>query len=125
MMDGCAHCFGGTAEEACENIPRLTLVEKLLDESHFDVSIVECRCGLRFLKVFCEQIDWVNGNDPQQIVVTVISAEEQPSLHGLDEAGVERALSQLSPRRCLESWFPSDGPKSIGWKSFLSLMRHD
>jgi hypothetical protein len=121
---GCG-CFGGTAEEAWRNVPEMKLVERLADESHFGVSIVGCSCGTRYLKVFCERIDWKDGNDPQQVVVTAISAEEELALQGLDEVALESAISRLSPRRCLEAHYPSDGPQSIGWTGAISLMRHD
>ena len=47
----------------------------LVDESHFIMTLKACECGQRFLDVFAERIDWVNGEDPQERLLVPIDAD--------------------------------------------------
>lgn len=55
---GCSHCFYADADTARINVKKLLIVERLIDESHFSASLVECpECGDRVMIIFTEIID--------------------------------------------------------------------
>ena len=92
-----------------------------IDESHFHVMIQFCRnCSQRFVSVFTETVDWVDGDDPQYWTVLPITTEEAAQLverrASLTEGEV-RALG--SGRRCLQRDYPK------GERSGVSVGRHD
>ena len=125
---GCAACFGGSANDARAARDRLECRDRLVDESHFGVSIRACRaCGQRFVHVFSEAIDWTGGNDPQSWLLIPVSAEEVDGLRDLDEVAIERAIVALSPkRRCLDEYWPPHGDSSVRWCAGPCLiMPHD
>jgi hypothetical protein len=84
-------------------------------------------CRQLFVSVFCESVDFVNGNDPQGFLVVPISADEAQTLRGLDESATERAVLALTPkRRCLDAYWPSSGPKDIAFCEGPTLLApHD
>lgn len=46
-------------------------------ESHWSRRLMQCRsCGQLFAKEFYEEVDWVNGNDPQFITYIPLAAAE-------------------------------------------------
>lgn len=81
---GCAECFAEDAERAGRW--RLQGVCELVDESHFGVAIRQCpACGQRFVTIFTEFVDWVDGDDPQywdRVPVTQAEAERIRGLEG-------------------------------------------
>jgi hypothetical protein len=115
---GCHECFPASAEDAWAARSRLTITKELVDESHFMVSLRACAaCSQLFVSVFCERIDWQQGNDPQASWLIPVSAEEAQSLTGLDEHETEAAICRISPqRRFLESYLPSDGARDTRWQ---------
>jgi hypothetical protein len=67
-----ADTFGDDCLAAKEAIRKAQHIAGLVDESHFIVSIRRCvRCGQHFLIMFCERIDWADGDDPQTRVEIV------------------------------------------------------
>ena len=109
-------CFDGSAEEAWARRAKWSVTDVLIEESHFGVTLLRCDgCGRRLAKVFCERIDWQGGNDPQAWKILPVSEGEADELRRLGEGAHEGALGRLSPRRCLEAYFPSDGAMQIDW----------
>jgi hypothetical protein len=96
----------------------LARVTSIVDESHFTVRLLRCAdCGQRFASVFCETIDWVGGNDPQDCLTVPVTEAEEAALVAAGEAGMERALRTLAPDRWHAHWFPSDGSAHSAWCS--------
>jgi hypothetical protein len=113
---GCAACTDQDAAAAFE-ASRERRVERVIDESHFDIQVTECRCGQRFVQVFTERIDWVNGEDPQDTLVMPISADEQARLVA-DPAGAVALLERIgADRRFLVHSFPGTGKPDTWWRN--------
>ena len=61
--------------------PRSLHVADLIDESHFHVMILACpSCAQRFVSMFTETIDWVNGDDPQDSTLLPVTEAEEADL---------------------------------------------
>jgi hypothetical protein len=64
------------------------LVETYLDESHLRRSLLRCReCGQLYFHEFYEEIDWVDGEDPQYSTFIPVA----------DPAEIERLKAASSP----------------------------
>jgi hypothetical protein len=127
-MAGCASCFDSTPEGVSENRSGFACVRRIVDDSHFGVSLLRCpACGQDFVSVFCETVDWVNGNDPQDWLLIPLAPSESEALAAADEAGVSPALHALAPRRFLASSFPSTADRpEVRWNEGpVRLPRHD
>src|SRR5262245_25047938 len=109
-VSGCQSCFGGNAKAASERQDKLPQSAHIVRESHFSITIRRCpSCGQRFVRVFCETIDWVNGNDPQEWHTIPVTDAEAEALIAAGENGAERAIEKLTPpRRILVHSFPAD-----------------
>jgi hypothetical protein len=121
----CEACFGETAEDVWDALAELETRRRLVDESHFGVSLDACRaCGQLFAHVFAERIDWQGGNDPQAWILAPVSAEEADALAAAES--VEGAVNRLAPRRRVEVYHPSDGDKIIRFVDGpIWIMPHD
>jgi hypothetical protein len=124
---GCGACFGGSAGEAAAAIGGLRMDARLVDESHFSVSLRACAgCGQRFVQLFSERVDWVNGEDPQTIVVIPITPGESERLRGRGDVTEDELAALATGRRRLEIDHPSDGPRTVEWRSGpLVIPPHD
>jgi hypothetical protein len=114
----CEQCTDADAATAWKRSSSLGFATKIVDESHFDVALRRCSsCGQ----------DWVDGRDPQDWLMIAVTATEAQSLADAGEAGVSRALIDLSPRAYLcRSWGSSDGAPRIYWtRGSIFLPRHD
>jgi hypothetical protein len=124
---GCAHCWPPAAEAAWEAHGTLSRIAELIDESHFHVAILACpRCDQRFVSVFTETIDWVDGDDPQYWTVLPITEAEAADLARQGAALTEAGLHALGPgRRCLRLDHPNGAAGRIAWGTGLPLGPHD
>lgn len=116
---GCPACFGQDAARVWEERARLVAVSRLADESHFSVRRLRCgACGQEFVSVFCEQVDWADGNDPQEWLLIPVTEDEARLLAAAGEDGIERALGTLrSPRRQLARSYPRDEARpAVEWR---------
>ena len=124
---GCQRCWPGAAEAAWQAYAALAVEAVLIDESHFRVAIRLCRlCSQRFVSIFTETIDWVDGDDPQYwslLPVTAAEAEALLSRHGaVDEA----ALDSLGVgRRCLRHDHPKGRAALSYWAAGVAIRPHD
>lgn len=77
-------CHLWQAQTIPESKLRLRVVKTLVDDSHDVRSIKKCRdCGQLYLYEFHEDIDWINGEDPQYRSLTPIrSIAELDNPHG-------------------------------------------
>ena len=123
---GCTSCWPAAAEAAWQARSSLRVDSKLVDESHFQVTICSCQsCSQRFVLVFTETIDWVDGEDPQYWTLLPISEGEAAKLsHG--DKGIEALLNTLAPqRRSLCRDFPKGGSPNADWSYGISVGLHD
>ena len=111
---GCATCFGDDADTALAHLRARPHDVRIVEDSHFMVRILTCeRCAQPFVSVFCERIDWKDGNDPTETLYVPVSAAEADGLAAAGEAGAEQALCALSgPRRYLVRSWPADADEA-------------
>jgi len=124
---GCEHCWPVAADAAWEARAALTHVADLIDQSHFHVMILACpACAQRFVSVFTETIDWVNGDDPQDSTLLPITEAEADDLVQRRESLSESDLNWVgSGRRSLRRDCPSGAAARTFWGKGISVGRHD
>lgn len=115
---GCAICMPASADAAWAARRSLAHASVLLDESHFIVNILGCpACGQRFLSVFTEEVDWVDGDDSQYWTLLPINLAEAVDLArrgGEQAAGAVHSLAQ--GRRCLQRSHPKGEEARTFWR---------
>lgn len=124
---GC-ECTGADAALAKPVIRRGPRLARLVDESHFGVSLQQCgRCERRFLTMFGERVDWIDGDDPQTWIAVLVSDAEAARI--LDTAPIdEDTLAQLlpGPRQMLYHDMPKGDGEVLAWRTGLLLVpAHD
>jgi hypothetical protein len=128
-VSGCQVCFGDNAKAVWEQQVRLPHFARIVGTSHFSITICGCQqCGQRFVRVFCETVDWVGGNDPQEWHAIPVTDAEAEALVAAGEDGAERAVEKLTPaRRILVHSFPADaeGPTDRFASGPLVVPGHD
>ena len=95
----------GAAKELFE------LIETYVDESHLSRRLVKCReCGQLYFFEFYEEIDWVDGDDPQY--TTYIPVETDEDIQTLKKSS-QFELLQFFPR--LQIDFPKEAKNPKIW----------
>ncbi len=124
---GCEYCWPTAAEAAYEASSGLGYRQDLIDESHFQVSILTCpRCTQSFIAVFTEIIDWQGGDDPQHWMLMPITGMEVFDLTQEGGSLIENRLNALGrARRSLQLDRPEAGVKRIYWGGGISVGKHD
>ena len=124
---GCEHCWPARAEAAWEARRSLTRLEELIAESHFHVAILACpQCNQRFVSVFTETIDWIDGDDPQYWTLLPITDPEAVRLIQQRNSLNETTLNSLGPgRRCLQRDHPKSAPVQVVWGTGIFVGPHD
>ena len=124
---GCARCWPADADECYLSLPELVREISLIEESHFGVSIRSCgHCRQLFLAVFCETIDWADGEDPQFWTLLPITRDESSALSQRGSALSEAELSAVGTgRRSLRRDWPKGTPPRTYWATGLSIQAHD
>lgn len=127
QLDGCERCWPESAEAAWQARGDLREHARWIDESHFNVRVLECsHCTRRYLSVFTESVDWVNGEDPQRWLVAPVSAHEYERAEALFSASLEAALGVVpAERRSLCRDFPSGEDARTFWSNGIRVGRHD
>jgi hypothetical protein len=124
---GCGHCLPDSAEAAAEATRGFEFVHRLIDESHYIVSIKRCpHCTQAYLSVFTETIDWIGGEDPQYRTLLPITADETLVLVAHGERVSDSTLNALGPQRrslCID--YPRDGGKRMFWNTGMCIGPHD
>jgi hypothetical protein len=110
---GCKRCWPSSAEAAWEARSQLRLEEDLVDESHYHVMILTCSyCAQRFISIFTEEIDWVDGEDPQYWTVMPLTQQEAVDLGCRRGSLSDGELISLAPdRRSLQRDYPKGADK--------------
>src|ERR1700722_13185957 len=89
---GCDKCFKADAQAMALAKTKLKFVARLVDESHFMVSILACpACGQRCVSIFTETIDWTGGDDSQYVSVLPVTLQESKSL----QAGCDDLIARI------------------------------
>ena len=124
---GCEHCLPLAADAAWEARRTLTHVAELIDESHYRVMILACpRCTQRFVSVFTETVDWVEGDDPQYWTLLPIIGEEAADLVQQRLSPTETKLYELGHgRRSLRLDHPKGVARRIFWGTGIHVGPHD
>lgn len=79
----------------------------LVQESHFSVKTAACTtCGQPLITVFVEEVDWVDGEDPQYWTVMPVTAGEVGQLDTTSWTLVHEINGLGQGRRCLRRDFP-------------------
>jgi len=122
-------CVGDDSVVAREAIRKTKHIAELVDESHFGVSILRCvRCGQHFLSMFCERVDWADGDDPQTRVVVPVSGDEAQRLKTANIAADENVILEIvaNERRFLYHDMPKGTAETLVWKTrTLFIPGHD
>jgi hypothetical protein len=124
---GCECCWPDSADAAETASRALTHEAHLVDESHFDVSIRVCqRCSQRFVFLFTEMIDWVDGDDPQYVRLMPVTEMEAANLVKCDNLTIDRRLEMLGRgRRSLNHDHPKGVAPRSYWSQGISVGPHD
>ena len=122
-------CIGDDGLAAREAIRKAQHIAELVGESHFGVSILRCvRCGQHFLSMFCERVDWADGDDPQTRVVVPIGEDEARGLQTANIAADENIILEIvaNERRFLCHDMPKGAAETLAWKTRpLFIPGHD
>lgn len=87
------------------------LIETYVDESHLERCLLKCsECGQFYFFEFYEEIDWIDGNDPQYS--TYIPVETNEEIETLKKCSPLELL-QFFPR--LQIDFPKEAKEPKVW----------
>ncbi len=87
------------------------VVHTFSEDSHFSRRLFKCKqCGQLYLKEFYEEIDWVDGDDPQYL--TYIPVENQKEAETINQVDLWE-FQTFSPR--INRDWPKGKPKTIRW----------
>lgn len=126
-MENCS-CQSENTEIAYATISTGTRINQLADESHFGAYLIQCKlCDQLFLTIFCETIDWVDGDDPQTWSYTMVTEEEANQVRDLGDSIDDLSIMKLSlPGKTLWRSFPKGEQISLKWSDGpLIVMPHD
>jgi hypothetical protein len=114
---GCERCWPSAADAAWEARAALETEHELIDESHFHVTIRACRsCSQRFVSIFTEMVDWVDGDDPQYWTLVPVTAAEAAKLAEQGSSVTEMELNAFGRgRRRLRHDHPKGVPARSYW----------
>ena len=122
-------CLGADPLAAKQTIRKAPRIAELADESHFMASIVRCdSCGQHFLTLFCERVDWADGDDPQTWLAFPVSADEARQLQAANVAADENILTAIvtGPQRFLYHDTPKGAAGVFEWRTgTLHIPGHD
>lgn len=106
---GCNICWPSDPGLAWEARSKLEKNLDLIDESHLHIMILACNsCNQRFISVFTEKIDWINGEDPMYWTLLPITDLEAIDLTQKQNPLAEADINALGPeRRSLRRDYPS------------------
>jgi hypothetical protein len=115
---GCAECYGEDAVTTLEYTRKhFTTTHRLITDSHYGVSVRECRkCGQQFVAIFTEFVDWSGGDDAQYFDIVPVTPQEAAEAITAGEDVTTRFLGNLGTgRKRLVSHWPTGGPHRILW----------
>jgi len=126
-LTGCIRCWPESLEAAWHARCELRELAMWIDEAHFNVRGLQCmHCARRFISVFTESIDWINGDDAQSWTTVPVTAEEFVHAEAALPISIEAALRVVpAKRRSLRRDHPTGGDAQIRWTSGIDVCFHD
>ena len=123
---GCETCWPESADAAWVAFDNYVILTRLVDESHYKISLRQCpACGQRFVYVFTETVDWIDGEDPQYRTVMPLTEQEAAELEDCTQH-LEGMLQSLAPeRRSLKIDFPKGDDMTKYWGRGIRIGSHD
>jgi hypothetical protein len=120
---GCDQCWPPAADAAWDARTALKQVEHLVDDSHFGVSILVClACRQQFVSVFLEEVDWVDGDDPQYwTMVPATEADVADLVRQRNELSEATFRSFAPTRQCLQRDCPKGTPCRAYWRTGIPV----
>ena len=118
MTAGECICRGSDCLAAKEAIQKGRFIVELIDESHFGASIKRCEvCAQSFLTMFCEYVDWADGDDPQRWLAVPVTEDEVRRLRTANVAADENAILGIvtDERRFLFHDMPKGTSATLTW----------
>ncbi len=86
-----------------------TIVKSYVEDSHNSTRLVRCEeCGQLYIRIFTEEIDWINGEDPQHAIIFPVPDETWW------EETPKRPWPECPHAHIVFDW-PSDGEKKAYW----------
>lgn len=87
------------------------VVETFSKDSHFSRRLIKCKdCGQLYLREFYEEIDWIDGEDPQYM--TYIPVKSKKEAKAINQAGLFE-FQTFFPK--INMNWPKDKPRTIRW----------
>ena len=125
---GCEICNSESAEDAWKAFVDSKVLESIIDESHFSIRLRVCsHCEQRYLSVFTETIDWIDGQDPQLWSIIPVDATEFSKLTSIkNENSLIESLKGFAPERkslCFD-WPKGSEPKKY-WSQGVTIGPYD
>ena len=113
---GCRQCFQADAETMARARPELICIAPLVDQSHFDISILVCpACRQRCVNIFTETIDWEGGDDPQLVSILPVTQAESVMLIASGKDLIASIESLGRERQHLQDAYLKGGSRRIRW----------
>ena len=123
---GCEKCWSSEAPEAFVSVTSIPIVDYLIDESHYIVSIRTCpSCSQHYLQVTTETVDWKDGEDPIYHTIIAIGGAERDSLTGSKPLNTNVIESVGIGRRSLKHDWPKDQEPCTYWGTGVHVGVHD
>lgn len=123
---GCEKCWPTEAGEAWEALTNIPIEARLVEESHYIVSIRACpSCSQRYLQVTTETIDWDDGEDPIYRTVIPIDDKERAKLTASAPLDTDLIESIGVGRQSLKYDWPKNQKPSIYWGIGIVVGIHD
>ena len=123
---GCDQCWPASADDAWAARANLDRSRQLFDDSHFRVMVLGCKaCGQRFLSVFTELSDYVNGDDSQGWVLVPITDDEEQGLASAGTAEFARQVYATGKERwSLLKIHACGHPANVFWGVGIPMLPH-
>jgi len=123
---GCEKCWHSQASEAWDAV-RSTLIEaRLIDESHYIVSIRRCQiCSQHYLQVTTETIDWEDGEDPIHRTIIPIDNAEREKLTASNQLDTDIIENIGVDRRSISYDWPKNQEPTAYWSIGIRVGMHD
>lgn len=123
---GCDKCWSADASEAWEAVTSTPIEGRLIDESHYIVSIRKCpSCSQRYLQVTTEIVDWKDGEDP--IYRTIIPIDDGEGARLATSKPLDTSVIEAVGvgRRSLKYDWPKGENPSTYWGTGIHVGPHD
>jgi hypothetical protein len=124
---GCEECWHEDASLAYEAFRALKIDSYLIDESHYIVTMRHClHCSQKFLTVFTETVDYLDGDDPQYRIIIPLTTDESEKLIHTGDSILSKDLESVGTKRRSLRWdHPKGANASVYWDIGIQVRHHD